>query len=963
MTRRHATTRVTTRATSHAITQLKRHGAAAVTWAAAAAAFSLAQAQAPSAGAPAATSATPPLAAPLATAAPAERFDFDRTPGRLPKDARPRRYQLEFDLDPAQDRFSGRAAIEVELRRGLPSLLLHAAQLEAGEASVQGADGRRRALRIEADEAATTWRLLPADGQPLAPGRHTLHLAWRGQVQRSGEGLFRVDVNAHPGASATASTGTGTGTSTSAGTDANGTTGTAAGSAVTTTPMLFTQLEAVYARTLFPAFDEPAFRAVFEIAVRAPRGLQVESNMPARTRVDEGRGTTLHRFAPTPAMPSYLVALTVGRFDALQGRAGPVPLRILTAPGKRDQAAYALAATQQLLPYYGRYFGVPYALPKLDQLAVPGVRNGAMEDWGLISYNEAALLVDPARSGPDTQRWVFSIAAHEIAHQWFGNLVTAASWDEIWLNEAFATWMENKATDHFNPTWQVPLDVRRHLEHALSRDATTATRAIREGMVDESRVSGQFDNITYNKGGAVLSMLEQWLGPEAFQRGLAAYMRERRYSNAAAGDLWHHLGRASGRDVSAVAASWTDQPGVPLVTVAQDCREGRSVVRLSQRRFAVEPGLAPQRWRIPVQLRQGARQATLLLDAPEAEHTLGACSPEPVLANAGGKGYYRVKYAAEAQPALAAALPSLSPADRMALLSDAFALAQAGEQPLGQYLALLQQLPAVPDAGRAALYAQAGDALVFLDEAFAGLPAQAQVHEAARALFGPELKRLGWDPRSGEPATDARQRVKLIGLLARFNDAGVIAEAGARFDADASGRTPLPPALRPGVVAAVGRHATEAQFGQLRAKLLATTSEEDRWLLASALASAGTPAQVDEVLALSLSGQLPTNIACELPGRVADAGRFGARAYEFTKQNFDALAKLAGIGPFGGSLWLLPNAAQAFHDGAQAAALLEDQRRLAGEAGTAEAARVAARIRLYAAVREREAQHMLAAVR
>ncbi len=934
MTRRPATARA---ALSAAISATLSAAAFAAATTAAALTVTPAQAQVQDQAQPAAAG-TP--------AAAAERFDFDRTPGRLPKDARPRKYQLEFDLDPAQDRFAGRAAIEVELRRTLPSLLLHAAQLEAGDASVQGADGRRRALRIEADEASSTWRLLPADGQPLAPGRHTLHLAWRGKVQRSGEGLFRVDA-----ASAAAAAGA------------------AAGAGAE--PMLFTQLEAVYARTLFPAFDEPAFRAVFEIAVRAPRGLQVESNMPLRSRVDspadQGSATTLHRFAPTPPMPSYLVALTAGRFDTLAGRAGPVPLRILTAPGKRAQAAYAMAATQQLLPYYGRYFGVPYALPKLDQLAVPGVRNGAMEDWGLISYNEAVLLVDPERSGPETQRWVFAIAAHEIAHQWFGNLVTAASWDEIWLNEAFATWMENKATDHFNPAWQVPLEVRLQLERALLRDASTATRAIRDGMVDESRVSGQFDNITYNKGGAVLSMLEQWLGPEAFQRGLAAYMRERRYSNAAAGDLWHHLGRASGRDVAAVAASWTDQPGVPLVSVAQDCRAGRTVVRLAQRRFAVEPGLAPQRWRIPVQLlqaaRQGTQQATLLLDAAEAEHTLGACSREPVLANAGGKGYYRVKYAAEAQAALAAALPSLSPADRMALLSDAFALAQAGEQPLAGYLALLQQLPAVPDPGRAALYAQAGDALTFLDDAFAGLPAQARVHDAARTLFGPELKRLGWAPRAGEPATDARQRVQLIGLLARFGDAEVIAEAGARFDADASGATPLPAALRPGVVAAVGRHATEAQFHHLRTQLLAATSEEDRWLLASALASAGTPEQVDAVLALSLAGQLPTNIATELPGMVADAGRFGERAYEFTKQNFDALAKLAGIGPFGGSLWLLPNAAQAFHDGAQAAALQEDQRRLAGEAGTAEAGRVAARIRLHAAVREREAQHMLAAAK
>jgi aminopeptidase N len=907
---------------------------AAALAAATAAAFTIAHAQPQAAvaapGASTAPAASTAAAAPTAAKSAPERFHFDRTPGRLPKDARPLTYRLAFDLDPAQDGFAGTAAITVELRRPMPALLLHAARLEAGDASVQGRDGRRRALRVEPDTATSTWRLVPADGAPLAPGRHTLHLAWRGQVQRSGEGLYRVEATSTGGAG----------------------------------PMLFTQLQAVYARTLFPSFDEPAFRAVFEIAVRAPRGLQVESNMPRQARVDEGgaAGTvTLHRFAATPSMPSYLVALAVGRFDTLEGRAGAVPLRIFTAPGKRAQAGYAMGATQQLLPYFGRYFGLPYALPKLDQLAVPGVRNGAMEDWGLISYNEALLLVDRERSGPDTQRWVFALAAHEIAHQWFGNLVTAASWDEIWLNEAFATWMENKATDQFNPDWQLPLEVRRHLDRTMARDASTATRAIRGGLVDESRVSSQFDNITYNKGGAVLSMLEQWLGPEVFRRGLASYMRERRYSNAAAGDLWHHLARASGRDVAAVAASWTDQPGVPVVSLTQDCRGGRTLVRLAQRRFAVEPGLTPQRWRIPVQLRQGGRQSTLLLDAAEAEHPLGPCSRAPVLANAGGRGYYRVKYAADAQPALAAALPGLDPADRMTLLSDSFALAQAGEQTLSGYLALLKHLPAAEGPGRAALFAQAGDALGFLDDAFAGLPAQAHVHDAARALFGPELKRLGWAPQAGEPATAASLRARLIGLLARFDDAEAIAEARARFEADASGRAPLPPALRPGIVAAVGRHATDGEFAHLRQQLLAAGSEEDRWLLASALAASGSPAQVEAVLALSLSGQLPPNIACELPGLVARAGRFGSRAYDFTKQNFEALAKLAGIGPFGGSRWLLPNAAQAFHDTAHAAALMEDQQRLAGDAGAAEAGRVAARIRLHAAVREREAGHFIAA--
>jgi aminopeptidase N len=216
--------------------------------------------------------------------------------------------------------------------------------------------------------------------------------------------------------------------------------------------MLATQLEARFARTLFPAFDEPVFRAVFDIVMRAPKEYDVVSNMPVSSKVSEA-DTGVHRFQPTPPMPSYLVAVAVGRFDTLSGEVDGVPLRILSAEGKRELGRYAMDVTKQVLPFYAAYFGLPYALPKLDQLAVPSTRWGAMEDWGVISYAEPLLLFDPAKSGPDTQRDVFSVVAHEVAHQWFGNLVTAASWEEIWLNEAFATWLERKATAKFNPTW------------------------------------------------------------------------------------------------------------------------------------------------------------------------------------------------------------------------------------------------------------------------------------------------------------------------------------------------------------------------------------------------------------------------------------------------------------------------------------------------------------------------------
>jgi aminopeptidase N len=229
--------------------------------------------------------------------------------------------------------------------------------------------------------------------------------------------------------------------------------------------------------------------------VRAPARYQVLSNMP-ELRVDTDGDARVHRFAPTPPLPTYLVSVSVGRFHRLEGRAAGVPLSIYTVPGKRELARYAMRASEQVVSYYSQYFGTPYALPKLDQLAVPGVRSGAMEDWGLISYTDSALLFDPARSSSETRRIVYSSVAHEIAHQWFGNLVTAASWDEIWLNEAFATWMANKTTHHFNPRWQWELGKRPWFDMTMARDATPATRAIRAGPVRESSVFDVFDNIT-----------------------------------------------------------------------------------------------------------------------------------------------------------------------------------------------------------------------------------------------------------------------------------------------------------------------------------------------------------------------------------------------------------------------------------------------------------------------------------
>lgn len=851
------------------------------------------------------------------TAGAQERFRFDATPGHLSKLVVPRRYALRLDLDPARDTFTGQARIELRVREPVQAIELHASGLTATRVRLLGA-GAARTLHVNVLPESQTWRLEPADGAAIVAGEHVLEFDYAGAVHVASEGLYMAPyrVDGRP------------------------------------RRMLATQLEAIHARSLFPAFDEPSFRAIFQITVRAPKDEQVVSNMPRIGRVPDGAFVE-HRFAPTPAMPSYLVSVAVGRFDVLRGRAAGVPLQLLTAEGKRDLARYALRVSEQVLPYYSRYFGVPYALPKLDQLAVPSTRWGAMEDWGLISYAEDFLLVDPQRSSPRTVRDVFATVAHEIAHQWFGNLVTAASWEEIWLNEAFATWLERKASDRFNPAWRIPLESRLPIDRAMTLDAGAATRAIRSGPVRESAVFDVFDPITYAKGGSVLSMLEQWIGADKFQRGLVAYMKGQRLSNATAADLWHHLGQAAGQDVRAMAASWTDQPGFPLVQVDSRCEAGRQRVTLMQSRFSLGQAAGDaQLWKIPLRMSRGRQVRTVMLDTAQRSVELGACSAVPVVVNAGGQGFYRVAYGAEMRRALVQRFPDLPAADRVALLSDTFALMQSGRLPLQAYLDLLEALPAVGDPSRSILWSVARGELEFVDTALAGRPAQARLRDIGRRLLAPQLARLGWDPTSEEDGQTAELRGTLIALLARFDDAATVAQATRRFDADDSGALKLPTALREPVTLAVGMHADRAHFDRLMARLQSASGEEERWMLARALAAGRDAQRAEELLAASRAGSLPANVASALPGLVARLSPFGDAAYRYTLEHWKPLSELAGSW---GRSFLLPDAAAGFATPGQAARLLEDQRRSAGANGDMLAGQEAERIRLRAAVRAREA--------
>ncbi len=870
------------------------------------------------------------LVATLPSAWSQARFDFDKTPGNLPKTVVPSRYALTLNLDPALDTFQGHEEITLRVRAATKSVVLHAKELVASKVElVQG--GVVRELRSSAGPFSQSWSLDPTDGAPIGPGAYTLRIDYTGKVNAQAYGIFHANykLDGKPAR------------------------------------MLSTQLEATDARGVFPSFDEPSFRAVFDITLRTPKEMEVAANMPEASSRAEGE-SVVHHFKPTPPMPSYLVAFVVGHFDVSSGQADGIPIRVLTAPGKREQGSYALKVNELVVPYYNQYFGIKYALPKLDVIAVPSTMQGAMENWGLITYTETALLYDPAKSNPRTQRAVFGVVAHETAHQWFGNLVTAASWEEIWLNEAFATWMANKATLKFNPEWHTDLDGRAAIDGVMASDVGSATRAIRSGPVSEAAVFDAFDGITYVKGGAVLSMVEQWLGPDVFRAGLGSYMRERKFSNATGADLWYHMSKASKRDVLALTKSWTDQPGYPLVSVVATCDNGTTHVDVSQRRMTdgvsdapAKEALAPT-WRVPMQLSRDADRSTVLLTSATQRFDLKGCSAAPVVANAGGIGYYRVAYDAAGSEALMKAFVTLDPRDQVTLLSDTFALAQAGQIPMARWLALVAQVPKVDGPARSTLMDFAANGFAFLDTAFADAsvpspsPMQKSIRASARAVFAPELARVGWVDRPGDDSQTLKQRGALIERLSRFDDQPTIDQALKLFDADQAGTAPLPGSIRASVLMSAGMHGGPQRFDQLLARLKSANGEEER--VTDAVALAGTPDEhrVRMLLDGSLTNISTPNINMMLPMFISERSARGSMVYDYLVQHWDEYLKLSS-GGFGGRYRMLPAASSHFNETQRADRLLADQQRFNGADGALPAGRAASRIRLLAAVRQREA--------
>jgi aminopeptidase N len=742
-------------------------------------------------------------------------------------------------------------------RSSVHQLVLNALELDIEAASLDGKELPRSAINIDKEKELLTLAL-PSE---LASGDHTLALSFSGKINQQGQGLFYMRYQEQ-----------GSGTK---------------------KIMLGTQFEATDARRFFPCWDEPAFRSRFQLTVVIPENWLAVSNMPIESEKKVTGGKEV-RFAATPLMSSYLNVFVAGELDLIESRSGPTQIRVIATKGKAELGRYALEATTQILQYYNDYFGVPYPLPKLDQIALPGGFGGAMENWGGITYYESALLFDPKNSSAETKQNIYEVIAHEVAHMWFGDLVTMAWWDNLWLNEGFASWMGAKCTAHFNPQWEVwlrrnlPRDPTRRVgitkEQAMEGDARSTTHPIQQPIATEAEANSAFDDITYKKGQSFLRMLESFLGEDVFRDGIRRYIAAHEYSNSTTADLWKAVSEASKKPVGEIAAGWTEQPGFPVVKVK---REGDGKVRLTQERFTVNSKHAPPlEWKIPLTYSVIGQAPASLLMASKT-HILEDIPADRVLKlNVNGAGNYRVEYDEPSWNLLLQALPKLGVEDRVNLLSDSWAIVQADRAPVSLYFGLVEKLPGSTEIAERE---QIINALDFINGLLVSNPEREKFQRYGRSLLRPTFQSLGWESKEGEPPTDGNLRASLITALADLSDPEIIARCRERFEKYLASPASLAPDLRPAVFAVVGHYSDEKTWTKLHELGLKTTSIEEKQNYYNALACATDPKLVKKTLAIALTDELPTSRAIFLVSRVARDSSHSDIAWEFAKANMKTL--------------------------------------------------------------------------
>ena len=768
---------------------------------------------------------------------------------RLPGDALPLSYKITLTPYLPTATFTGEETIGLRIPRATKTITLNSAEIEFHQATITAA-GKTQTAAVSLDAGRQIATLNFVDEIPA--GAAELHISFKGVLNDKLRGFYLSQSSTRRYAT--------------------------------------TQLESTDARRAFPCFDEPIYKATFTMTFIVDEADTVVAN--GRIISDKpgpGAGKHTLQFSTTAKMSSYLVAMAVGDWKCVEGGTDGIPIRICSVPEKKELLGFALQSTEQIVHFFNRYYGIKYPFEKLDVLAVPDFEAGAMENTGAIFYRESVLLVDEKNASVETYKTVAEILAHEIAHQWFGDLVTMKWWDNVWLNEGFATWATSKPLAAWKPGWKEELDDVEGTAQSLDADSSVNTRQIRAKAETPEEINELFDGIAYGKAAAVLRMVESYMGPEDFRKGVHQYLEKYSYGNATAEDFWNTLGSVSAKPVAKIMASFVEQPGAPVVSIKTQCSAGKTEVELSQQRSFDDSKAfgtsLDQLWTIPVCLNpENGKASCVILEQKKQTFSLPGCY-ETLNANAAGTGFYRVAY----DVPMMRRIPgnSWTAAERVRLLRDTWALVRAGQLPVGHYLSLLERMDQETDRAtvESAVKPLPTISNDLTDESdTAALQAWIQKH------YGPLVQKIGLKPNAGESDDMKQLRPIMVELLGRYGKSvPVLAEARQLAESYLQDRSAVEPSLAPTVLNLAALSNDEGLYEKYLAAARSARSPEEYLNFLEAAATFSKPELVQKTFDLVLSPEIRSQDSPFLLVRLLGNPLTRVQSWKLIKENWSAV--------------------------------------------------------------------------
>ena len=800
---------------------------------------------------------------------------------RLPGGATPSHYSLAININFSNNTFDGDETIDLKLTQPSNTITLNAVEIDFHEVTVT-AGGQTLTAKVSSDEKNETATFTLDKQIPAGPAM--VHVKYTGHLNDKLRGFYLSTYNGRK--------------------------------------YEVSQMESTDARVAFPSFDEPSYKATFDITAIVDKGDTAISNGEIVSDTPGPGDKHTIKFSTSPKMSSYLVALTVGDWKCVSDHTDGVKVSVCTVPGKENLTQFPLAASKAFLHYYDSYYGIKYPLPKLDNIAVPDFQAGAMENWGAIIYRESALLIDDKTASVGAKQGVAETIAHEMAHQWFGDLVTMAWWDDIWLNEGFATWMTAHPIESWKPDWMESQDVVENTDRALGGDSVKNTRPIHQAAETRAEIEQLFDGIAYGKSAAVLYMLESYLGHDTFRAGVNLYLKEHAYGNATASDFWGAMARASKKPIDQIMPTFVLQPGAPFVGVEAKCEGGNTTLNLTQKRYFDTPAAFnepdEQIWQIPVCAKglnesSAGKQECFLLTQRQQQFNLKGCS-KLVFPDSNALGYYRFDYDAAAMRQLGNAVDTVLTADeRVALMGNEWALMRIGKHTVGDYFALGAQLKNTPGATLLAAFGQhlnvVNDYLVTDDD-------RPAFQAWLRAQFSPVLQQLGYTGRPTDTPLDKQKRAYLFeGLGNDGNDPEVIQQAKVMMQQYIKDPSSVDGTLAHAVIAVAARHGDAALYNQFQEEMKKAKSPEQYYGYFYGLSNFTQPQLTKQTLESTLTPAVRgQDLYILLPMLNNPASQ--NETWNFMRTNFDDLMKKTGGGLGGVGVFLY--GAQSFCDAQKA---------------------------------------------